>query len=59
MPKAKPPMLRSVGRPRTRPSGAVKRSWYATEEEFARLREEAKREGISAEELVRRRVLAQ
>lgn len=54
-----PPAKRSVGRPRTRPDGAKARNWYATDAEYQRLQRDAEREGISAQELVRRRAIGQ
>ena len=48
---------RGPGRPRTRPVGARKLVWYATDAELAPVRSAAAAAGISVEELVRRRVL--
>lgn len=45
------------GRPRTRPAGSKKRSVYLTDDEVAAIRFLAERDGISAEEWMRRRIL--
>lgn len=49
---------RGRGRPRVKPDGVRRREWWATDAEIAQLAREAKRAGISVQELVRRRALS-
>lgn len=53
-----PTAKRGVGRPRTRPDGATERKWWATDAEIERLQRDATRNGVSVQELVRRRALS-